>query len=195
MRDGSDYDNRRNRRNGNRDRGEGRLRASDVVDSYRPGSKRYESMCRPRCGLSLTGYSPQESRYGRLRGRSASPTSGDEGDGRYGFTEAGTSTRRQYRSRSRTRNNRPRREPSVERWTHDRANYDREQGPPAGRWTKDTSTVCRSIGVKLIFFMRSSLIGVFRCDTVMLSPVTASTADQMRLMKVPAAAEDPSCRA
>ncbi|KAJ4357837.1 uncharacterized protein N0V89_002413 [Didymosphaeria variabile] len=121
MRDGSDYENRRNRRNGNRNRDDGRLRASDV-DSYRPGSK-----------------SPRESRFGRLRGRSASPASGDEGDGRYGFTEAGTSTRRQYRSRSRSRNNRRRKEPSVERWTHDRANYDREQGPPA-RWAKDTST-------------------------------------------------------
>lgn len=43
MRDGSDYDNRRNRRNGRereRER-DGRLRAPDV-DSYRPGSKRYE---------------------------------------------------------------------------------------------------------------------------------------------------------
>ncbi|KAF2441640.1 hypothetical protein P171DRAFT_523597 [Karstenula rhodostoma CBS 690.94] len=120
MRDGSDYENRRNRRNGNRVRDDGRLKAVDV-DSYRPGSQ-----------------GPRESRFGRLRGRSASPVSGGEGDGRYGFTETGTSTRRQYRSRSRSRDNRRRKEPSVERWTHDRANYDREQGPPA-RWTKDTS--------------------------------------------------------
>ncbi|KAL5415908.1 hypothetical protein PMIN06_008955 [Paraphaeosphaeria minitans] len=121
MRDDSDYENRRNRRNGNRMRDDGRLKAADV-DSYRPGSQ-----------------GTRESRFGRLRGRSASPVSGGEGDGRYGFTEAGTSTRRQYRSRSRSRNDRRRKEPSVERWTHDRANYDREQGPPA-RWTKDTST-------------------------------------------------------
>ncbi|KAF9738749.1 hypothetical protein PMIN01_04032 [Paraphaeosphaeria minitans] len=138
MRDDSDYENRRNRRNGNRMRDDGRLKAADV-DSYRPGSQGYDARRRFRCGRSLTTYSTRESRFGRLRGRSASPVSGGEGDGRYGFTEAGTSTRRQYRSRSRSRNDRRRKEPSVERWTHDRANYDREQGPPA-RWTKDTST-------------------------------------------------------
>lgn len=138
MRDGSDYENRRNRRTG-RER-DGRLRAADV-DSYRPGSKRYkptESSTR----YSLTLHSPRESRFGRLRGRSASPVSGDDGDGRYGFTEQGTSTRGQYRSRSRTRDTRRRREPSVERWTHDRANYDREGDTSGGRWTKDSSAVC-----------------------------------------------------
>ncbi|KAJ4294424.1 hypothetical protein N0V90_008114 [Kalmusia sp. IMI 367209] len=119
MRDGSDYDNRRNRRNGNRER-DGRLRVRPAdLDSYRPGSK-----------------SPRESRFGRLRGRSASPVSGDEGDGRYGFTEEGTSTRTRYRSRSRSRNDRRRREPSGERWTHDRHNFSERE---TGRWSKDTS--------------------------------------------------------
>lgn len=193
MRDGSDYENRKNRRNGNRDRGDGRLRASDV-DSYRPGSKRYESMRRLRCGLPLTGYSPRESRYGRLRGRSASPVSGDDGDGRYGFTEAGTSTRRQYRSRSRSRNNRRRREPSVERWTHDRANYDREQGPPAGRWTKDTSAVCYSDRCPS-YHPDSLLIEVNRRDMAMRFPVRASTVGQMHSMRLQTEEEDRSCHA
>ncbi|CAI6338659.1 unnamed protein product [Periconia digitata] len=120
-----DFDNRRNRRNdnwerdGNRERN-GRMR--NDVDTYRPGSK-----------------SPRESRFGRLRGRSASPGSADDGDGRYGFTEQGTSTRTRYRSRSRSRNNhnRRRREVSGDRWTHDRAGFD--QGSPE-RWTKDSTS-------------------------------------------------------
>ncbi|KAF1960212.1 hypothetical protein CC80DRAFT_288531 [Byssothecium circinans] len=126
MREGSDYDNRRFRvsdnrnRNGQRERN-GRLKAD--TDSYRPGSR-----------------SPRESRFGRLRGRSASPASADDGDGRYGFTEQGTNTRSRYRSRSRSRNNnnnnRRRREPSGERWEHDRAGFG-EQGTPA-RWQKET---------------------------------------------------------
>lgn len=75
-----------------------------------------------------------ESRHGRLRGRSASPASGDEGDGRYGFAEDSTNVRTRYRSRSRSRNaGRSRREPSAERWTHDRANY----GEKGGKWQKD----------------------------------------------------------
>jgi hypothetical protein len=152
MRDGSDYENRRNRRNGNRNRDVGRLKAPDV-DSYRPGSQGYAAVRRLSHGLSLTAYSPRESRFGRLRDRSASPVSGGEGDGRYGFSEAGTSTHRQYRSRSRSRNNRRRKEPSVERWTHDRANYDREQGPPA-RWAKDTSAVRRR-SIKLQYLAKS----------------------------------------
>ncbi|KAF1975988.1 hypothetical protein BU23DRAFT_597317 [Bimuria novae-zelandiae CBS 107.79] len=125
MRNDSDYETRRARRNpGERDGRDGRLRAPADVDSYRPGST-----------------SPRESRFGRLRGRSASPAFGDEGDGRYGFTEQGTSTRRQYRSRSRSRNNRLRQKPTVERWAHDRANYDREPAPTADRWAKDTSAM------------------------------------------------------
>lgn len=82
--------------------------------------------------------SPRESHFGRLRGRSASPASDEEGDGRFGFSEENThAARRRYRSRSRSRNNnRQRREASSERWTHDRANYDRTSG---GRWQKDTS--------------------------------------------------------
>jgi hypothetical protein len=80
----------------------------------------------------LTENRKQEPHFGRLRGRSASPGSGDEGDGRYGFTEQGTSTRSRYRSRSRNRNNeRRRREPSADKWTHDRAGFDQE--PPARR--------------------------------------------------------------
>ncbi|KAF2833684.1 hypothetical protein CC86DRAFT_365513 [Ophiobolus disseminans] len=99
------------------DRDTGRLGAD--VDSYRPGTK-----------------SPRESHAGRLRGRSASPTSND-GDGRFGFAEDNTNLRTRYRSRSRSRNSRRRREPSGERWIHDRANYD----TPGGRWQKDSSFV------------------------------------------------------
>jgi hypothetical protein len=84
---------------------------------------------------------PSESRHGRLRGRSASPASNDEGDGRYGFTEDSSNVRTRYRSRSRSRNNRRRRDPSNERWTHDRANYGEQKGggskPDGGRWQKD----------------------------------------------------------
>lgn len=80
----------------------------------------------------LTGTSPRESHFGRLRGRSASPTSND-GDGRFGFAEDNTNVRTRYRSRSRSRNARRRREPSGERWTHDRADY----GQSSGRWQKD----------------------------------------------------------
>jgi hypothetical protein len=85
--------------------------------------------------LQLTMLTPSsESRHGRLRGRSASPASGDEGDGRYGFAEDSTNVRTRYRSRSRSRNaGRRRRDPSAERWTHDRANY----GEKGGKWQKD----------------------------------------------------------
>ncbi len=78
-----------------------------------------------------------ESRHGRLRGRSASPASGDEGDGRYGFTEDNSNVRTRFRSRSRSRNTRRRREPSAERWTHDRANYCEKGSKADGRWQKD----------------------------------------------------------
>jgi hypothetical protein len=82
--------------------------------------------------------SPREPRLGRLRGRSASPGSSDEGDGRYGFTEDGTSARARYRSRSRSRNPRRRRQPSAERWTHDRAGYgDHGNSHSSGKWIKD----------------------------------------------------------
>lgn len=82
---------------------------------------------------------PSESRHGRLRGRSASPASNDEGDGRYGFTEDSSNVRTRYRSRSRSRNPRRRRDPSAERWTHDRANYGEQKGGSKsdGRWQKD----------------------------------------------------------
>lgn len=84
--------------------------------------------------------SPNESRFGRLRNRSASPASDEEGDGRYGFAEDSSHAgRRRYRSRSRSRNARRRREPSGDRWTHDRANYDRTSGSAGGRWQKDAS--------------------------------------------------------
>jgi hypothetical protein len=88
--------------------------------------------------------SPHEPRFGRLRGRSASPASDEEGDGRFGFAEHETHAgRRRYRSRSRSRNNdRRRREPSTDRWTHDRANYDRGGGPVSGgRWQKDSTFI------------------------------------------------------
>ena len=93
--------------------------------------------------LRLPGYRltvSSESRHGRLRGRSASPASGDEGDGRYGFAEDSSNVRTRYRSRSRSRNARRRREPSAERWTHDRADYGQrgsKSGADAGRWQKD----------------------------------------------------------
>jgi hypothetical protein len=76
--------------------------------------------------------SPRESQTGRLRGRSASPTSND-GDGRFGFAEDNSNLRTRYRSRSRSRNTRRRREPSTDRWVHDRANY----GTSGGHWQED----------------------------------------------------------
>lgn len=92
--------------------------------------------------LPLTTLTPSsESRHGRLRGRSASPASGDEGDGRYGFAEDSTNVRTRYRSRSRSRNARRRRDPSAERWTHDRAHYSDKGAKPDGRWQKDMFAV------------------------------------------------------
>jgi hypothetical protein len=70
----------------------------------------------------------RESRHGRLRGRSASPDLDHEGDGRYGFPENGTATRTRYRSRSRSPVARHRRQPSNERWAHDRAGFG-DHGP------------------------------------------------------------------
>ncbi|KAH6875887.1 hypothetical protein J4E91_002009 [Alternaria rosae] len=120
-RDGREVRGRGSR--GGRQPAAGRLRNEDV-DSYRPGSR-----------------SPKEPRFGRLRGRSASPASDEEGDGRFGFAENETHAgRRRYRSRSRSRNDtRRRREPSMDRWTHDRANYDRGGPASGGRWQKDSS--------------------------------------------------------
>lgn len=105
----------------------GRLTNNADVDSYRPRAQ-----------------SPDESRFGRLRGRSASPATDEEGNGRFGFAEESSHTvRRRYRSRSRSRTNlRRRREPSGDRWTHDRANYDRTSGPTGGgRWQKDSKYI------------------------------------------------------
>jgi len=135
-----DSDRRRPRRNGrdirdNRDpRGRGgRLsygtepgRLNHDVDSYRPG-----------------GQYTDESRFGRLRGRSASPATDEEGDGRFGFAEETSyATRRRYRSRSRSRNARRRREPSADRWIHDRANYDRTSGATGGgSWQRDSALI------------------------------------------------------
>jgi len=84
----------------------------------------------------------KESDFGRLRNRSASPD--DDGDGRLGFAEDGSSMRRRYRSRSRSRsrnrNERRRRVPSTERWTHDRsADFsDRDRDDSGGRWLKNS---------------------------------------------------------
>ncbi|KAH7564606.1 hypothetical protein BM1_01653 [Bipolaris maydis] len=119
-------DTRDNRGRGRGDRqSTGRFRSDNQgkdVDSYRPGSR-----------------SPKEPRFGRLRGRSASPASDEEGDGRFGFAEDATHAgRSRYRSRSPGHNNRRRREASADRWTHDRANYDRAGGTTGGgRWQKD----------------------------------------------------------
>jgi hypothetical protein len=142
---GNDRDAGRSRddRNSGRlrdDRGAGRLRDDREagrlgadVDSYRPGTRRYDSL--PHVTVSrLTDASPRESHTGRLRGRSASPTS-DDGDGRFGFAEDSTNLRTRYRSRSRSRNTRRRREPSADRWTHDR------YGTSGGRWQKDASLI------------------------------------------------------
>jgi hypothetical protein len=75
--------------------------------------------------LEANNYSREEPRFGRLRGRSASPASDEEGDGRFGFAEKDAHAG-------------PRRYPSTDRWTHDRANHDRTAGSPsAGRWQKD----------------------------------------------------------
>ena len=139
MRDDSDFDNRRTRRYDTSERG-GRPRGD--VDSWRPGSRRYETE-RRQTGrrLGLTYDSPRESRFGRLRGRSASPASGEEGDGRYGFTEEGAFTKHRYRSRSPGRNDRRRREPSGERWTHDRAHFSDRGESSSERWSKDTSAM------------------------------------------------------
>lgn len=128
--------NGRDRRDGRdrRPRDSGRLNAD--VDSYRPGGDGYGSPFNPQ-SPQLTGSS--ESRHGRLRGRSASPASGDEGDGRYGFAEDSSNVRTRYRSRSRSRDTRRRRDPSSERWTHDRANYSEKRSGKStdGRWQKD----------------------------------------------------------
>jgi hypothetical protein len=111
------------------DRDSGRLGAD--VDSYRPSSRGYVDPTH-HAKPALTICSPRESHFGRLRGRSASPTSND-GDGRFGFAEDNSNIRTRYRSRSRSRNTRRRREPSGDRWTHDRANY----GASEGHWQKD----------------------------------------------------------
>jgi hypothetical protein len=117
------------------DRDTGRLGAD--VDSYRPSpsTRRYDS---PRYAPvpRLTHPSPRESHFGRLRNRSASPTS-DDGDGRFGFAEDTTNARTRYRSRSRSHTTRRRREPSADRWIHDRANY----GTSGGRWQKDAFSI------------------------------------------------------
>ncbi|USP76761.1 hypothetical protein yc1106_04035 [Curvularia clavata] len=124
----NERDFRSERDNRGRDRGDrqstGRFRSDNQgkdVDSYRPGSR-----------------SPREPRFGRLRGRSASPASDEEGDGRFGFAENTTHAgRSRYRSRS-PGNNRRRPDTSSDRWTHDRADYDRGSGAPGGgRWQKD----------------------------------------------------------
>jgi hypothetical protein len=111
------------------DKDSGRLGAD--VDSYRPGTRRYVKLFKI-TGFKQMAYTPRESHFGRLRNRSASPTS-DDGDGRFGFAEDNSNVRSRYRSRSRSRNSRRRREPSGDRWTHDRANY----GTSGGRWQKD----------------------------------------------------------
>ncbi len=151
VRDSRDGRDIRGRGRGTRQPASGRLRNDTQgkdVDSYRPGSRRYVSTVSLLFDQQANSPSPQEPRFGRLRGRSASPASNEEGDGRFGFAEnemhAG---RRRYRSRSRSRNNnRRRREPSMDRWTHDRANYDRGGGPTGGgRWQKDSSSLETSL--------------------------------------------------
>jgi hypothetical protein len=106
------------------------------VDSYRPGSRGYVSHIST-ATQRTNPHSPREPQFGRLRGRSASPASDEEGDGRFGFAETDAHAGRRYRSRSRSNANpRRRREPSTDRWTHDRANYD-SAATGTGRWQKD----------------------------------------------------------
>ena len=133
-----------------RDGDSGRLR--NDVDSYRPRTKRYLATFIVHHRVA-NSFSPDESRFGRLRGRSASPASDEDGDGRYGFAENSSHAgRRRYRSRSRSPNTRRQREASGERWTHDRANYDRpgtsgrpgtagRPGTSGGRWQKDSAAI------------------------------------------------------
>jgi len=116
-----------------------KARMSTLTDRVRGGISVLHSVV----DQSLTKRrSPNEPRFGRLRGRSASPTPYDEGDGRFGFSEHDSHAGpRRYRSRSRS-DNRRRREPSADRWTHDRANYDRQGGTTGGgRWQKDSALI------------------------------------------------------
>ncbi|KAF2013785.1 hypothetical protein BU24DRAFT_494193 [Aaosphaeria arxii CBS 175.79] len=112
-----------------RDNDQNRRRQPRDVDTYRPGSR-----------------SPRESRFGRLRGRSASPVSGE--DGRYGFAEESSSSRR-YRSRDRETTRRRSRSRSQERYfkrrhsNHESARWERDQNitlDGSGRWAKNSST-------------------------------------------------------
>ena len=140
-RDGRDDRDNRDRRDtrgrggrGGRSPAGGRFRSeaqAKDVDSYRPGSRRYSKHASTAM-QQANDPSPKEPRFGRLRGRSASPASDDEGDGRFGFAESDAHAGRRYRSRSRSHHNRRRREPSTDRWTHDRANYDQTEGTASG---------------------------------------------------------------
>ncbi|KAF2117703.1 hypothetical protein BDV96DRAFT_644051 [Lophiotrema nucula] len=77
--------------------------------------------------------SDREPRFGRLRGRSASPAASE--DGRLGFADNGANLRQRYRSRSREATRR--RRPSFER------SYNKRRSPAIelenNRWKKDPS--------------------------------------------------------
>ncbi|KAF2737323.1 hypothetical protein EJ04DRAFT_574720 [Polyplosphaeria fusca] len=111
-------DRRRNNRtrgdgyHDNRGRGIDRDRSTRNVDSYKPQP-----------------VSHQESRYGRLRGRSASPAASE--DGRLGFAEDGSSLRNDYRSRSR--------EARRRRRSPDRPQRNRDSSLTRDVWKKDRS--------------------------------------------------------
>jgi hypothetical protein len=119
-----------------RRRGPRNSRPADV-DSYRPGDSGYAPTYSTQPNPTRTPANPprsnHEPRFGRLRGRSASPAN-EDGDGRYGFAEDTSNARARYRSRSRsatrshTASSRRPRAPSAERWTHDRANYSERGG-------------------------------------------------------------------
>lgn len=90
------------------------------------------------CFLDITANipSPRESRFGRLRGRSASPAS-DE-DGRLGFAEDGSmNTTRRYRGRSRGDDRR--RQRSRSRGERDFGKRGASSALETNRWEKDRS--------------------------------------------------------
>ncbi|KAH7125171.1 hypothetical protein B0J11DRAFT_550022 [Dendryphion nanum] len=136
----SNIDTGRARRQQNPDRRD-RGRQDRDVDSYRPGSSRYAQR-----NFDYSRDSPRESRFGRLRGRSASP--GADGDGRYGFAEEGFGG---HRYRSRSRGDRRRRSGSRTRdWDRERVrehdrdrDYRRQENP---RWEHDRAIVFTESG-------------------------------------------------
>jgi hypothetical protein len=165
------------------DRDSGRLNAD--VDSYRPNTTRYFPPPHPPTPLSnKPRSSPRESRAGRLRGRSASPASNEEGDGRYGFAEDTSNLRTRYRSRSRSRAPR-RRNPSPDRWTHDKYGTSALDSSPMGNHRRsDAFDASTKSG--------SSLLARMTKDGVPLLPQKRSLADRITRVDVGRLRDDDS---